>query len=105
MAQERRIHPSLLRPPFFYGVPLDVLVLELAFLLGLFGLVGFSKTFFVFGALTLLVAHPILGKVTREDPLAIRIFFDAMAYRRVYAARGSLVPQVAVRPRPCIAKA
>ncbi len=104
MSTERRIHPSLLRPPFFYGVPLDVLALELAFLLVLFGLVGFTKAFFVFGALTLLVAHPILSKVTRQDPLAIRLFLDALAYRRVYACRGSLVPNVAVRPRPCLAK-
>ena len=104
MGVERRIHPSLLRPPFFFGVPLDVLVLELAFLLLLFGLVGFSQTFFVFGALTLLVAHPLLAHFTREDPLAIRIFFDALTYRRVYPARGSLVPPRAVRPRPCLTK-
>lgn len=104
MAAERRIHPSLLRPPFFFGVPLDVLLLELLSMLVLFGVVGFSKVFFVFGGLMLLVAHPILAHATRRDPLAIRIVTDALTYRRHYPARGSLVPPLAIRPRPCLPK-
>ncbi len=102
MARERRIHQSLLRPPFFLSVPFEVLVGEAAFLLGLFVAFGASRIVLVYCLLTLLLAHPVLARLTRRDPLALRIFASSLAYRRFYPARGSLLPARGLRPRPCL---
>ena len=102
MARERRIHQSLLRPPFFLGVPFDVLVAEVAFLLGLFVAFGASKVIVVYAVLTLLVAHPALARLTRRDPLVLRILAASLGYERFYPARGSLLPARSFRPRPCL---
>ncbi len=99
MAGERRIHQSLLRPPFFLGVTVDVLFAELAFLLALFVAFGASKVVFVYALLTLLLAHPALARLVRKDPLALRLLAGSLAYRRFYPARGTLLPLAAFRPR------
>jgi type IV secretory pathway VirB3-like protein len=101
---ERRIHQSLLEPPFFLGVTFDVLVAEIAFLLGLFVAFGVSKVAAVYAALTLLVAHPVLARFVARDPLALRLLVASFEYRRFYPARGSLAPAAGVRPRPCLPK-
>ncbi|MCP3960784.1 MAG: hypothetical protein GY719_23310 [bacterium] len=102
MARERRIHQSLLRPPLFLSVPFDVLVAELAFLLGLFVAFGASRVVLVYAVLTLLLAHPMLARLTAKDPLALRIFAASLAYRRFYPARGTLLPARGFRPRSCL---
>ncbi len=99
---ERRIHQSLLRPPFFLGVTVDVLFGELAFLLGLFLAFGVSKVVLVYGLLTLLLAHPALARLVSKDPLALRLLFASLGYRRFYPARGTLLPHSGSRPRPCL---
>ena len=104
MPAERRIHQSLLRPPFFLSVPFDVLVAEIAFLLGLFVAFGASKVIVVYGLLTLLLAHPALARLTRRDPLVLRILATSLEYRRFYPARGTLLPARGIRPRPCLPK-
>ena len=102
MAAERRIHQSLLRPPFFLGVTVDVLAAEIAFLLGLFVAFGASKVVLVYALLTLLVAHPILARLVRRDPLALRLLLASLQYRRFCPARGTLLPPAGFRPRPCL---
>ena len=102
MARERRIHQSLLRPPFFLGVPFDVLVAEVAFLLGLFVAFGASKVIVVYAVLTLLVAHPALARLTARDPLVLRILAASLGYARFYPGRGTLVPVEGSRPRPSL---
>ncbi len=104
MAAERRIHQSLLQPPFFLGVTFDVIVAEIAFLLGLFVAFGASKVVLVYALLTLLVAHPILARSVRRDPLALRLLVASFGYRRFYPARGSLLPPAGFKPRPCLPK-
>lgn len=102
MPHERRIHQSLLRPPFFLGVPFDVLVSEVAFLLGLFVAFGASKVIVVYALLTLLLAHPALARLTRRDPLVLRFLAASLSYQRFYPARGTLLPGRSFRPRPCL---
>ncbi len=102
MARERRIHQSLLRPPFFLGVTVDVLFAELGFLLGLFVAFGASKVVFVYALLTLLLAHPALARLVSKDPLALRLLAASLGYRRFYPARGTLLPAAGLRPRPCL---
>ena len=104
MPAERRIHQSLLRPPFFLGVTLDVLVAEIAFILGLFVAFGASRIVLVYAVLTLVVAHPVLARSVRKDPLALRLLASSFEYRRVYPARGSLLPPVGFKPRSCLPK-
>ncbi len=104
MPAERRIHQSLLQPPFFLGVTFDVLVAEIAFLLGIFVAFGASKVVLVYAVLTLLVAHPILARCVRQDPLALRLLASSFGYRRFYSARGSLLPPASFRPRSCLPK-
>ncbi len=104
MPEKRLIHQSLLQPPFFLGVTFDVLVAEIAFLLGLFVAFGASKVVLVYAALTLLLAHPILARFVRRDPLALRLLAASLSYRRFYCARGSLVPPAGFRPRSCLPK-
>ena len=104
MPQARRIHQSLLEPPFFLGVTFDVLVAEIAFLLGLFIAFGASKVVAVYAALTLVLAHPSLARFIRRDPLALRLLAASLQYRRFYSARGSLVPPTGFRPRSCLPK-
>ncbi len=102
MPAERRIHQSLLRPPFFLGVTFDVIVGEIAFILGLFVAFGASRVVLVYALLTLLVAHPVLARLVRRDPLALRLLTASFVYRRFYAARGTLLPPAGFRPRPCL---
>lgn len=102
MSAERRIHQSLLQPPLFLGVTFDVLVAEIAFLLGMFLALGASKVVLVYAGLTLLVAHPILARLVRKDPLALRLFLESFAYRRFYPARGTLLPPAGFIPRACL---
>ncbi len=102
MPAERRIHQSLLQPPFFLGVTFDVLVAEIAFLLALFVAFGASRVVLVYAVLTLLLAHPALARLVRRDPLALRLLAASFDYRRFYCARGSLLPPAGFRPRPCL---
>ncbi len=102
MAAERRIHQSLLEPPRFLGVTFDVLVAEIALLLGLFGAFGASKLVAVYAALTLLLVHPVLARLVRRDPLALRLLWASFGYRRFYPARGSLLPAAGFKPRSCL---
>ncbi len=102
MAAERRIHQSLLKPPLFLGVTLDVLVAEVAFLFGVFIAFGASKVVVVYALLTLLLAHPLLARLVDRDPLALRLFAESLSYRRFYPARGSLAPSAGVKPRSCL---
>ena len=98
MAAGRRIHQSLLEPPLFLGVTFDVLVAELAFLLGLFVAFGASKIVLVYAALTLLIAHPLLARLVAKDPLALRLLAASFQYRRFYPARGTLLPVAGAKP-------
>ena len=102
MPAERRIHQSLLEPPFFLGVTFDVLVAEVAFLLGLFVAFGASRVVAVYAALTLLLAHPALARLVSRDPLALRLLVASFSYRRFYPARGSLLPVAGFKPRTCL---
>ncbi len=102
MPAERRIHQSLLHPPFFLGVTLEVLLAEIAFLLGLFVALGASRVVLVYAALTLVVVHPILARLVHRDPLVLRLLADSFAYSRWYPARGSLLPAIGFKPRPCL---
>jgi len=102
MAAERRIHQSLLKPPFFLGVTFEVLVGEIAFLLGLFIAFGASKVVVVYALLTLVVAHPILARLIAKDPLVLRLLAASLEYRRFYPARGTLLPAATFRPRSCL---
>ncbi len=102
MPAERRIHQSLLQPPFFLGVTLDVLLAETVFLLGLFVGFGASRIVLVYAVLTLLVVHPILARSVRRDPLALRLLAASFEYRRVYPARGTLLPPAGFKPRSCL---
>ncbi len=102
MARERRIHQSLLKPPFFLGVTVDVLFAELAFMLGMFVAFGASKVVLVYALLTLLLAHPALARLVSKDPLALRLFASSLGYRRFYPARGTLLPAAGLRPRSCL---
>lgn len=103
-AKDRIIHQSLLEPPFFLGVTFEVLAGEIAFLLGLFVAFGASKVTVVYAALTLLIAHPILARFIRRDPLALRLLLASLEYRRFYPARGSLVPPSGFKPHACLPK-
>ncbi len=104
MPAERRIHQSLLQPPFFLGVTFDVLLAEIAFLLGLFVAFGASRVVLVYAALTLLLAHPMLAALVRKDPLALRLLATSFQYRRFYPARGTLLPATGFKPRSCLPK-
>ncbi len=102
MPAERRIHQSLLRPPFFLGVTIDVLVAEIAFFLGLFVAFGASRVVLVYALLTLMIAHPVLARLVGKDPLALRLLFASFRYRRFYPARGSLLPAAGFKPHSCL---
>ncbi len=102
MATERRINKSLLDPPTFLGVTFDVLVAEIAFLLGLFAGFGATRLVAVYAALTLLLAHPLLARLVRRDALAPRLLWASFGYRRFYAARGTLLPAAGFKPRSCL---
>lgn len=104
MPAEHRIHQSLLAPPFFLGVTFEVLVGELVFLLGLFVGFGASKVVLIYGALTLLVVHPLIARFLARDPLALRLLVESMHYRRFYPAHGTLVPTAVAKPRGCLPK-
>lgn len=102
MATPRRIHQSLLTPPFFLGVPLEALFAEVLFLLAGFSVFGLSKVFVVYAALTLTLAHPLLCRLTRREPLALRLLAASLAYSRFYPARGTLKPFRPILPKPCL---
>ena len=104
MTAERRIHQSLLQPPFFFGVTFEVLAGEIAFLLGLFIAFGASRVVLVYAGLTLVLAHPLLARFLARDPLVLRLLAASLDYRRFYPARGTLLPPAGFRPRPCLPK-
>ncbi len=104
MGESARIYASLVRPPFFLGVPLEALLVELGLLAALFLTLGLSRAFFAVAALTVGIAHHVLQRVSARDPLAIRIVFDALAYETFYPARAQLSSRSEPAPRPCLGR-
>ncbi len=79
----RRIHPSLLREPLFWGVPRSLLAQELVLVVLPLQL-GFSFRTFAAALFWGLLVHSLLRFFHSRDPQAFEVLVDLRNYHRRY---------------------
>ncbi len=83
---DRRIHPSLLREPLFWGVPRHLLAQELI-LVALPLQLGFSWRTLLAAAFWGVVVHSSFRYFHSRDPQALEILVDMRNYHRHYVSQ------------------
>lgn len=104
MSLTQPVHQSLLRHPQLGGVPREYVFSEAFSGLLLVFLTRFSLVAFLYLAALVLVIHPVLALVTRNEPLALPLLFQSLfhpAFRPALAPLGrrSSAPPSALRKR------
>ncbi len=94
----RRIHPSLLEEPLFWGVPRSLLAQELLLVVLPLQL-GFTWRTISAALFWALVVHSALRFFHSRDPQAFEVLVDLRNYRRHYRPQ-SAVPAPALGARP-----
>lgn len=93
MEEPVRIHQSLLRSPLFWGVPRELLGIEIFTVLVVVLLFGLSRASLMMAAVGLVPLHGLVRFLCARDPDGLAVLVEALSYRGHYSSRGTLWPR------------
>jgi type IV secretory pathway VirB3-like protein len=99
MEQRVRIHQSLLRSPLFWGVPRELLALEIATILTVVLIFGMTRASLVMASVSILPVHALVRFLCARDADGLAVLVEALSYRGHYPAAGTLLPAREIRVR------